>query len=68
MRLTAYFFFILLFVLSMYTLPTCVRNFRRTRGSGTSKPYLCVLGIVLSVGVMVVAVFGVLFTVFARLH
>ena len=68
MRLTAYFLFVLLFVLSMYTLPICVRDFRRTRGSGTFKPYLYMLGIVLSVGLLVLAVIGTFFALFRPFH
>ena len=35
---------VLLFVLCAYMLKICVRDFRRTRGSGTFKPYLYALG------------------------
>ncbi len=68
MRLTLYLGFILLFVLSMYTLQICVRNFRQTRGSGTFKPYLHVLGMVLSAGLIVLAVAGVFLALFGRRH
>jgi hypothetical protein len=68
MRLAAYLAFVLLFVFGMYALPLCVRNFRRTRGSGTSKPHPYVLDIVLSAGLMVLAVIGVFVAVFGRPH
>jgi hypothetical protein len=67
-RLTLYFFCILLFVFGMYTLQICVRGFRRTRGTGTFNPHLYVFGIVLSAGLIVLAVMGVLFAFFGRLH
>jgi putative Mn2+ efflux pump MntP len=59
----AYFGFVLLFVLGMYTLKVCARDFRRARGSGTLKPYLYALGIVLSIEFIVLAAIGVLFIV-----
>jgi hypothetical protein len=68
MRLTVYLGFILLFVLSMYTLQICVRNFRQTRGSGTFRLYVYVLGIVLSLGLIVLAVTGVFLALFGRRH
>jgi hypothetical protein len=68
MRLTGYLVFILLFVLGMYALRICVRDFRRTRGSGTFKPYFYLLGIVLSVGLIVLAVIGTFFAVVGPLH
>jgi hypothetical protein len=68
MRLTVYFGAILLFVLGMYTLQLCARGFRQTRGTGTSKPRLYLLGIVLSAGLIVLAVAGVFSALFGRLH
>jgi hypothetical protein len=68
MRLAGYLAFVLLFVFGMYALPLCVRNFRRTRGSGTSEAYLYMLGIVLSAGLIVLAVVGVFSALFGRLH
>jgi hypothetical protein len=68
MRLTVYLLFILLFVFGMYTLPICVNNFRGTRGSGTSKPYLYVLGILFSVVLIVLAATGVFLVLFGRLR
>ena len=44
---------ILLFWLGIYIFCICVRGFRRTHGSGTSKPYLYALGmIVVSLGLI----------------
>jgi len=68
MRLAGYLAFILLFVLSMYTLKICVRDFRKTRGSGTFKPYAYAVGMVLSAGLLVLAVIGVFLVVFGRFH
>jgi hypothetical protein len=68
MRLTVYLLFILLFVLGMYTLRICVRDYRRTRGSGTFKPYFYLLGILLSVALLVFGVIGVFFAVVGPLH
>ncbi len=68
MRLAAYLAFVLSFVLGMYTLRICVRDFRRIRGSGASTPYLYVLGIVLSVGLIVLGVVGVFIAVIGPLH
>jgi hypothetical protein len=68
MRLTVYLLFILLFVLGMYTLRICVRDYRRTRGSGTFKPYFYLLGVLLSVALLVFGVIGVFFAVVGPLH
>ncbi len=68
MRLTGYLAFILLFVLGMYALRICARDFRRTCGSGTFKPYFYLLGIVLSIGLIVLAVIGTFFAVVGPLH
>jgi hypothetical protein len=68
MRLTVYLVAILLFVLGIYTLQLCVLGFRQIRGSGTSKPHLYVLGIVLSAGLIVLAVAGVFSALFGRLQ
>jgi prolipoprotein diacylglyceryltransferase len=68
MRLTVYLLFILLFVLAMSTLRICVRDYRRTRNSGTFKPYFYLLGILLSVALLVLGVIGVFFAVVGPLH
>jgi hypothetical protein len=68
MRLTVYLFCILLFVFGMYTLQICVRGFRRTRGTGTFRLYLYVLGIALSAGLIVLAIAGIFSALFGRLH
>ena len=68
MRLTVYLVAILLFVLGIYTLQICVLGFRQTRGSGTSKPHVYMLGVVLSTGLIVLAVAGVFSALFRRLH
>ncbi len=68
MRLTVYLLFLLLFGLGVYTLRICLRDFRRTRGSGTFKPYLYLLGILLSVGLLVFGVIGFFFAVVGPLH
>jgi len=67
MQLAVYLFCILLFVLGMYTLQICVRGFRQTRGTGTFKPYLYVLGIALSAGLIVPAIAGIFSALFGRL-
>lgn len=68
MHLTGYLVFVLLFVLGIYTLKICVRDFRLTRGSGTWKPYLCALGAVLSLALLAFAAIGALLTVLGPLH
>jgi hypothetical protein len=68
MRLARYLAFVLLFVLGMYTLRICVRDFRQARGSGKFRPYLYALGIVLSAGLIVLAVIGVVFALYGPFH
>ena len=68
MTVSGYFVAILVFVLCMYTLELCIRDFRKTRGSGTVKPYLYVLGAVLSALVLLVAALAVLLIVVGPLH
>ena len=66
-RMTVYLFCILLFVFGMYTLQICVRGFRQTRGTGTFNPYLYMLGIALSAGLIVLAIAGIFSALFGRL-
>ena len=68
MRLSGYLLGVLVFVLCMYTLQLCMRDFRRTRGSGTFKPYLFLVGAVLSGAIMLLAIIAVLLIMIGPLH
>lgn len=59
MRLTRYLAFVLLFGMGMAGLQYYTREFRRTRDSGTFKPYANAFGILLSVGLIILAIIGV---------
>jgi len=67
-RLAAYLFFVLLFVLGMHALRISARSFREARSSGTSKEYAYALGVVLSAALIVFAVIGVLFVLIEPVH
>jgi hypothetical protein len=52
----------------MYSLKICVRDFRRTRGSGTAAPYFYAFGVALSGALTILAAIGVFFAVFGPFH
>ncbi len=55
-------------ILGAYTLNICFRDFRRTRRSGTLKPYLYLLGALFSLGLILLALAGGLLIFIGPLH
>jgi hypothetical protein len=58
----------LLLALCGYGLSKCLNGFRRTRGSGTFKPYAYVLGIALLLGMVALVLLVMLFEFVGPLH
>jgi hypothetical protein len=54
--------------LCVYGLGKCLNGFRRTRGSGTFKPYAYVLGIALLLGMIALVLLVMLFEFVGPLH
>jgi H+/Cl- antiporter ClcA len=63
-----YFLALLLLALCGYGLWKCLGGFRRTRGSGTSKPYLYVLSMTLLLGIIALVLLVVVFEFVGPLH
>jgi hypothetical protein len=68
MTLSGYLMSALVFVVCIYILRICLRDFRGSRGSGGVKPYVFVLGMVLSCGVMIVTALVVLLLIVRPFH
>jgi hypothetical protein len=54
--------------LCVYGLRKCLNGFRRTRGSGTFKPYTYALGIALLLGIIALVLLVQLFAFFGPFH
>jgi len=54
--------------LCVYGLRKCLNGFRRTRGSGTFKPYAYVLGAALLLGIIALVVLVLLFEFLGPFH
>jgi hypothetical protein len=54
--------------LCVYGLRKCLNGFRRTRGSGTFKPYTYALGIALLLGIIALVLLVQLFEFFGPFH
>ena len=54
--------------LCVYGLRKCLNGFRRTRGSGTFKPYTYALGIALLLGIIALVLLGLLFEFLGPFH
>jgi hypothetical protein len=68
MRGSGYFVAVFLFFLGAYTLRTCLRDFHRARGTGTLKRFPYALGILLSIGLIILAFLGALLITVGPLH
>jgi hypothetical protein len=68
MCVSGYFVAALVILLGVYTFRICLRDFRQTRGSGTVKPYLYVLGALLSLGLIALAFVAALLVFVGPLH
>lgn len=68
MPLTSYLVAVVLCVVCMYMLKACARDFRKTRGSETLRPYLFALGIVFSGGLLFATVVLVVLSIIKSSH
>ena len=59
---------VLLVLLCTYGLDRCLSGFRRTRGSGTVKPYFYGLGIAVALGVIGLVLVGLFLAFVGPLH
>ena len=68
MSASGYLLAALMILLGGFTLRICLREFRQTRGSGTAKPFLYVLGALFSFGLIIWALAGALLIFVGPLH
>ena len=68
MRASGYLLAALMVLLGGFTLRICLREFRRTKGSGTAKHFLYVLGALFSFGIILWALVGTLLIFVGPLH
>jgi uncharacterized membrane protein YidH (DUF202 family) len=68
MDLSGYAAILLLFLVGVYTLQICTRDFQKARKAGNQRAYLYVIGAVLAVAVIAIVLLIVLFSILGPFH
>jgi uncharacterized membrane protein YidH (DUF202 family) len=68
MDLSGYAAILLLFLVGVYTLQICARDFQKARKAGNRRAYLYVIGAVLAVAVIAIVLLIVLFSILGPFH